>query len=158
MKRVLRNGACVVLMICLSFAAGRFARVPEKKTANVQTVAAQAEVDPIDAFRTEREQLRQMQAAQIDELIHSENADSEVIRMAQTRLLERLDDQEKETTIEGVLRARGFKDAIATVHRDSVNILVRAKSLSRQETAVILELVMRETGISGGNVKIIPIN
>ena len=78
--------------------------------------------------------------------------------MAQARLLERLDDQEKETTIEGVLRARGFKDAIATVHRDSVNILVRAESLSRQETAVILELVVRETGISGGNVKIIPIN
>ena len=158
MKKMLRNGACIVLIICLSFAAGRFARVPEKKTANVQTVAAQAEVDPIDAFRTEREQLRQMQAAQIDELIHSENTDSEVIRMAQARLLERLDDQEKETTIEGVLRARGFKDAIATVHRDSVNILVRAEALSRQETAVILELVVRETGISGGNVKIIPIN
>ena len=158
MKRVLRNGACIVLMICLSFAAGRFTRVPERKAANVKTVAAQAEVDPIDAFRTEREQLRQMQAAQIDELIHSENADSEVIRMAQACLLERLDDQEKETTIEGVLRARGFKDAIATVHRDSVNILVRAESLSRQETAAILELVMRETGISGGNVKIIPIN
>lgn len=158
MKKMLRNGACIVLMVCLSFAAGRFVRVPKRETVNDQTVTAQAEVDPIDAFRTEREQLRQMQTAQIDELIHSENADSEVIRMAQTRLLERLDDQEKETTIEGVLRARGFKDAIATVHSDSVNILVRAKSLSRQETAVILELVVRETGISGGNVKIIPIN
>lgn len=158
MKRMLRNGACIVLMICLSFAAGRFARAPERKTANDQIVTAQAEADPIDAFRTEREQLRQMQMAQIDELIHSENADAEVIRMAQTRLLERLDDQEKETTIEGVLRARGFKDAIATVHSDSVNVLVRTESLSRQETAVILELVVRETGISGGNVKIIPIN
>ena len=52
MKRVLRNGACIVLMICLSFAAGRFTRVPERKAANVKTVAAQAEVDPIDAFRT----------------------------------------------------------------------------------------------------------
>ena len=46
---------------------------------------------------------------------------------------------------------------MATVHEDSVNVLVRAESLSQSETAVILELVLRETGISGGNVKIIPI-
>jgi len=36
--------------------------------------------------------------------------------------------------------------------------MVRSESVSRQEAAIILELVTRETGISGGNVKIIPIN
>ena len=52
---------------------------------------------------------------------------------------------------------RGYSSAVATVHEDSVNVLVRADSLSQSETAVILELVLREAGISGGNVKIIPI-
>ena len=72
-------------------------------------------------------------------------------------MLETLSNQEKETTIEGVLRMRGYSGAVATVHEDSVNVLVRAESLSQSETAVILELVLREAGISGGNVKIIPI-
>ena len=53
---------------------------------------------------------------------------------------------------------RGYRDAVATVHEDSVNVLVRADSLSEQECAVILELAMRETGKSAENIKIIPIN
>ena len=59
---------------------------------------------------------------------------------------------------EGLLRLREFADVLVTVHTDSVNVMVRADALNRQQSAVILDLVMRETGISGGNVKIIPIN
>ena len=59
---------------------------------------------------------------------------------------------------EGVLRVRGFEDAVVTVHADSANVLVRTPSLSRDQSAQILELVSRETGLLGGNIKIIPIN
>ena len=38
------------------------------------------------------------------------------------------------------------------------NVLVASAGLSRQDAAVMLELIARETGISGGNIKIIPIN
>ena len=51
----------------------------------------------------------------------------------------------------------GFEDALVTLSGRSANVLVRRDSLTRAETAVILELVMRETGITSGNVKIIPI-
>ena len=54
---------------------------------------------------------------------------------------------EQETTIEGVLRARGYADCVATIHEDTANVLVRAEALTRQETAVILELVLRETDV-----------
>ena len=43
-----------------------------------------------------------------------------------------------------------------TVH--SVDVHVSGVSFEREQSAVILELVMRETGVSGGNVKIIPVN
>ena len=64
----------------------------------------------------------------------------------------------KRQTLEGVLRARGYEDAVVTVHQDSVNVLVKAVSLSKSDSAVILELVSRETGQTGGNIKIIPLN
>ena len=54
--------------------------------------------------------------------------------MAQRQLLELTDWMEKEVTIEGVLRSRGFEDALATVHTDSVNVLVRCESITQQNT------------------------
>jgi len=114
--------------------------------------------DPIAQFRTERQQLRQMQTAQLNEMIYGGTADDEVIELAKRKLLELLTWSEQETTLEGVLSMREFEDAVVTVHTDSVNVIIRTDVLNQQQSAVILELVQRETGISGTNVKIIPIN
>ena len=98
-----------------------------------------------------------MQLSQLNEIIFSEDSEAEIVAMAQRRQLELMSWSEQETTLEGVLALRGFKDALVTVHTDSVNVMIRAETITQQEASVILELVMRETGISGGNVKIIPI-
>lgn len=114
--------------------------------------------DPLEEFLLEREQLRGMHSAQLNDIIYGENTDEETRALAQRTLLSLLSWAEQETTIEGVLRARGYADCAVTIHEDTANVLVRAEALTRQETAVILELVLRETDVDSGNVKIIPIN
>jgi stage III sporulation protein AH len=130
----------------------------ENTQITMNTTAVAGVVDPVERFRAERQQLRQMQISQLNDLIYGGTASEEIVLLAQKRLLELMDWTEKETTIEGVLSIRDFKDVVATVHEDSINILIRSDALTKQQTAVILDLVMRETGFSGGNVKIIPIN
>ena len=120
--------------------------------------AAPEETDPLKAFRLEREQLRSMQTAQLNDIIHDGETDQQTRALAQRTLIDLMAWAEQETTIEGVLRARGYEDCVATIHEDTANILVRAEALTRQETAIILELVLRETDVDSGNVKIIPIN
>ena len=120
--------------------------------------AAPGSNDPLEDFRLEREQLRSMQTAQLNDIIHDGGTDQQTRALAQRTLIGLMAWQEQETTIEGVLRARGYADCVATIHEDTANILVRAEALTRQETAVILELVLRETDVDSGNVKIIPIN
>ena len=66
--------------------------------------------------------------------------------------------EDREETLQGLLRARGFEGAVVSVSGGTASVLVRSEALNRQEAAVIMELVMRQTGITGGNVKIIPIN
>ena len=134
------------------------APVSETVTAAPQPSAAPEETDPLEDFRTEREQLRSMQTAQLNDIIHDGETDSQTRALAQRTLIDLMAWAEQETTIEGVLRARGYEDCVATIHEDTANILVRAEALIRQETAVILELVLRETDVDSGNVKIIPIN
>jgi len=114
--------------------------------------------DPMRAFRTERTVIREIEMAQLNNIISSEFSGEEMRMAAERQLMELCDFMEKEVTIEGVLRLRGYADALATVHRDSVNIIIRADEIKKEDTAILLSLAMQETGVSGGNIKIIPIN
>lgn len=160
-RRTLWTGAVLLFVLAVAMGYGlcaltmREERTPDAPPAAVRTTS---QTDSIEQFRTERQQLRRMQMEQLNEIVHGGSADAEMVAMAQRRQLELMEWSEQELTLEGVLRLREFEDVLVTVHTDSVNVMVRAKALNRQQTAVILELVMRETGISGGNVKIIPIN
>ena len=148
--------AGILMLNIVSFLGGRCSAPEYVQKEEGSSVLA--DIDELDAFRTERQQLRQMQLNQLSEMIHAEDTEPEITVLARERQLELMDWSEKETTLEGVLKIRGFKDAVATVHEDSANIIIRAETVSKQEAAVILELVTRETGISSGNVKIIPVN
>lgn len=116
------------------------------------------EVDEIVQFRTERQQLRQMQKAQLNDILYSSESDGEIVLSAQEQLVKILEAEADELTVEGILKIRGFEDAIVTISDNSVNVLVRCEVLSERDTAVIFEHILKETGISPGNVKIIPIN
>lgn len=115
-----------------------------------------AKEDPLISFRREREQLRARSEAQLNEVIYS-GGDDAACAQARMQLTDMLARAEAETTIEGVLRARGFEDAVVTVSAGSANVLVRGEALTQRQSAVILELVLRETGLTGGCVKIIPV-
>jgi len=158
MRKIIK-WTCAAASLCL-FAAGGFTAGISYQRRNLSAVQTSSveDHDPIGTFVTERQQLRQMQLSQLNEIIHSEDTQPELIALAQQRRMELLKWSEQELTLEGVLKMRGFDDAVVTVHADSVNVLVRRESVSSREAAVILELVTRETGCSGGNVKIIPIN
>ena len=151
---------CICAALTACFSAGVFVGDQQKREIPVSSAASAilSPVNPIEAYRTERQQMRQMQISQLNDLIYGGKADSEIIAMAQRRLLDLMEWSEQETTLEGVLRIRGLEDVVVTVHEDSVSVLVKGDVVTQQQTAIILDLILRETGISGGNVKIIPIN
>ncbi|MBQ8109739.1 MAG: SpoIIIAH-like family protein [Clostridia bacterium] len=127
------------------------------RAAAAPVVAEQTQQDPISRFRLERQQLRARQEAQLNEIIYSSQSAPEIVANAQRRLMELLQCAEQELTLEGVLEARGFEGALVTVHENSANVLLRGQTLTQRQTAVILELVLRETGLTAGSVKIIPV-
>ena len=113
--------------------------------------------DPMASFRLEREQLRARQEAQLNDIIHEPGGDGETVALARRQLLDMLAHARAESAIEGILRSRGFEDALCSVSDGAANVLIRGEGPTRAETAVILDLVMRQTGLTGGNVKIIPV-
>lgn len=125
----------------------------------VEAVSSQAaESDPLAAFETERQQLRARQRAELSDILHDDDTDGETLLMAQRRLMALGEWERAENDLQASLRIRGFEGAVASVWEGGVNVFVRGEGLNRQQTAVILQEALRETGKTGGNVKIIPIN
>ena len=119
----------------------------------IQTIAP----DPLLAFQIDRAALREQERLSLKQVMEDPSIDSPLVAQAGARLMRILDWTEQEHTIEGVLRSRGYEDCVVTVHQDSANVLIRGDSPTRQQAAQILELVCRETGLGGGDIKIIPI-
>lgn len=132
------------------FAADKKARrQAEGNGGTEQTVSSFAD------FRTERERVRTQELTSIDSIINNENTDTQTLAEAQKMKLELTDTMEKELLIEGLLKAKGFEDAVITISDTAVNVIVKQKDLTKQQVAQVLEIVLREAGdISAENVKI----
>ncbi len=132
------------------FAADKKARQQaEGNGGTEQTVSSFAD------FRTERERVRTQEITSIDSIINNENTDTQTLAEAQKMKLELTDTMEKELLIEGLLKAKGFEDAVITISDTAVNVIVKQKDLTKQQVAQVLEIVLREAGdISAENVKI----
>lgn len=135
------------------------ARLVAKRVNRADSAPAYSRIgsDPMAAFRLEREQLRARQEAQLNDIIHDVGADEEIRAQARRTLLAMLAHARSENAIEGILQSRGFEETLASVSDSAANVLIRAEALTHDQSAVILDLVMRETGLTGGNVKIIPV-
>ena len=162
MAKLKRRAALSAAALCLLLAVTAmsvFVRDSRVRALPAQSEQVMAEAaDPLTAFRTERSQLRERQRAELNDIIHDAATDPDTLSAAKRRLMELMDSERAETDIEGVLSARGFEETLVTVNAMAVNVLVRGQTLDRRKTAVILDLVLRQTGVTSQNVKIIPIN
>ncbi len=162
MEKLRRRAAVSVLILAalmLITSACLYMKRDAPRAMGAASVAVSAgQNDPVTQFRTEREQLRSRQTGELNDIIHDGASDAETVGLAKRQLMDLMKRQETEQRLEGILAIRGFEDALVTVSDASVNVILRAEALTRRETAVILDLVLRETGVTAGNVKILTIN
>ena len=140
----------------IAMAAVTTAYILENTCPAAAPVAAVAAESAITVFRTDRDAMRAMEKAQLNDIIHSDGATQEVCADAQRRLMELMDRQETETMLEGLLAVRGFHGAMVTVNGDCINALIDAPSVTAQESSAILDIICSQTDVQVGNVKIIP--
>ncbi len=131
-----------------------FENITEK---SVQEAAASvAGTDYFASFREERESVRALELKYLDEIIAASASDAETLADAQAQKLSVINNMEAEFTVENLIRAKGFRDAAVTFHSGTVNVVVDAEVLSEEQVAQILDIVLRETGETAENVKVIP--
>lgn len=108
-------------------------------------------------YRTDRQTTRDQTILYLDAIINNEASSEDAVANAEASKLALTQNMELELVLEGLIKSLGFDDAVVTNSTENVNIIVKAKELTSEQAAQILEVVQTETKKEANNVRIIPV-
>jgi len=98
--------------------------------------------------RLEKEAIRSRRKEELQELTSGKDTSGELTAKAQQELLDLINRSEIEVTIESLIKQRGFEDVYVILGANgSVDLVVKADSLSQDQTAQISDIVLRHAGV-----------
>ena len=107
-------------------------------------------------YREQRSASRAQEILMLDEMIGDNRGAGASAEEARAQKLALVRSMEQESTLEGLLKAKGFEDAIVSSRPGSVTVVIKRESITEPEAVQIMELTMRETGAEARHIKIIP--
>lgn len=109
------------------------------------------------SYRSARDASRQESFMYYDSIINSETASVAAIASAEDKRAELVGFTETELVLEGLIKAKGFEDAVVTISTANVNAVVKKTGeLDAADAAQILSVITAETGVTASKVIITP--
>lgn len=110
-------------------------------------------------YRSERTSTRSEELLQLDSVIALYESGDEKYEEATEMKLEIITAMETELVLENMIKSLGFSDAVVSVSTDSgnVNVFINSAELTYDTALSIYTMIKTETGISSGNVIIMPV-
>lgn len=107
-------------------------------------------------YRNERETTRTQEIQFYDSIIASATSSDSAKEEAEQNKLNLIAQMEKELVTEGIIRGKGFTDAIVTSSSSNVNVFVQSSELTSAEVAQITTVVTEQLGVEIDRIIIIP--
>lgn len=107
-------------------------------------------------YRTEREATRAQEIQFYDSILTSASSSDSAKKEAEINKQQLISMMEKELVTEGIIRGKGFSDAIVSSSSSNVNVFVQSAELTTAEVAQIASVVTRQLGCELDKVIIIP--
>ena len=107
-------------------------------------------------YRTEREATRTQEIQFYDSIIASASSSADAKIEAEKNKMMLISQMEKELVTEGIIRGKGFEDAIVTSSNTNVNVFVKSAELTSAEVAQISSVVTEQLGVEIDRIVIIP--
>lgn len=107
-------------------------------------------------YRNEREATRTQEIQFYDSIIASATSSDSAKEEAEVNKLAIITQMEKELVTEGIIRGKGFEDAIVTSSSSNVNVFVKSPELTSVEVAQITSVVTEQLNVEIDKIIIIP--
>lgn len=121
-----------------------------------QTSSTVATANFYSNYRAERETTRTQEIQFYDSIIASATSSEDAKAEAETNKMMLIAQMEKELVTEGIIRGKGFDDAIVTTSSANVNVFVKSAELTSAEVAQISSVVTQQLGVEIDKIVIIP--
>ena len=132
----------------------------EEKNAKIDKNEAKAEETAASGeYFTEAKMAKDNSRSKALEILNqtatNESFEGDVRKQAQNKIVSIAENTEKETIIENVAKAKGYKDISVYIDGESVEIIVKKNNFSSEDVKTIKEIVTSELDTSAKNIKII---
>lgn len=121
-----------------------------------QTSATTTSANFYTTYRTEREATRTQEIQFYDSIIASATSSESAKAEAEENKSLLIAQMEKELVTEGIIRGKGFEDAVVTSSSSNTNVFVKSAELTSAEVAQITSVVTEQLGIDIDKIIIIP--
>lgn len=121
----------------------------------VEAVAGKAQGNFFESYRLERGRARSQQAEWLKEIINNQNTAPEIKQQANRELLELTRRIGLETDAEGLIKAKGYLDALVFLFDGSATVILKAPKVGQADIARIGDIVTRVAKIPVEKVSII---
>lgn len=105
-------------------------------------------------YRLSRDKLRANLVDRLDDIVNNSNTKESLRTQAQEEIIKIGKHSEKELQIEGLIKSKGFDDALVFLTDDDIKVVVSCVELSEQDMVKILDIVKSETKYTSENIKI----
>lgn len=149
----------LVCLLCLLVATGclnYFLSARKNAQTDEPAVSQDANLTFFESYRADRTNTRAQEMLYLEDVIASSTSDEATRTSAQQKKLSLVDTMETELCLEGLIKAKGFEDCIVTITNNNVNVVVQSQDLTLADSAMILSIIVDETGYSANNVIVIP--
>lgn len=107
--------------------------------------------------KLEREVKRSESMEMLTQLISTQGTDKETKTNAENEIRRMVEYTEKETTMENMIRAKGFDETVVFMSENMVSIAVASEGLNEVDAAQIQDIVTNSCGYSADKIKIVEI-
>ena len=128
-------------------------RVVENVNAEISATSANFFV----AYRADRQDTRDQEIVYLDAIIASASSSAEAKSAAESKRQALVSQMDSELMLEGLIKAKGFEDAIVSTSSSNINVIVKSSELQESEVAQIVEIIQGQTNYNLDNIKIIPV-
>lgn len=125
-------------------------------SSSTQTNSTAVSANFYTTYRTEREATRTQEIQFYDSIIASATSSDDAKQEAEDNKMALISLMEKELVTEGIIRGKGFEDAIVTSSNTNVNVFVKSAELTSAEVAQISLVVTEQLGVEIDRIVIIP--
>ncbi len=156
-KQVLIVGLAALVAVAgyLNANFGESAPTSSETLGEVKLVGNEDAADFFSEARLEREIGRAESVASLGAIAQNADTGEAARAAAEAEMVEIARLSETEKTIETMLLAQGFSDAVIYISGDSVTAIVKSEALSEAAVAKITDIITTQTGIPAANIKII---